>query len=291
MANAVALISQEEWSKIEKRTKGLSERAPFDVNVNINKYPATDRSLDVLREKNSTLFLLAPGPGKKLALVGAIESPVRKGKLWVASKPGTLVVTDVSNQRATLGSVDTPHVISDDIAKRLRAAGTYQPSGGTASNKRTSKKATTTKAGTVTSTIRALVAAAREEIVNEYLDDLQSDSDALIEHGGFTLTVQSVFSGMYKTTGETLAVLREIAPYVEGPGVVHRLGILTRRDVSAVDVANELVDAFAVSAIDTFGTALAALATDQPERVPERARPLLPLLEKQAAAIKKALRS
>lgn len=159
------------------------------------------------------------------------------------------------------------------------------------SKKSTSKKSTTTKGKAVTTTIRGLVEAAREEIVNEYLDDLQSDPDALIAGGVFSLTIQSVFSGMYKTTVETLEVLREIAPYVEGPSVVHRLGILTRQDASAVDVANELVDAFAVSAIDTFGTALAALATDQPDRVPERAKPALSVLVKEAAAIKKELRS
>lgn len=285
MANAVALMSAAEWSKLDKRTKGLSERAPFEVNANINQYPAA-ADLESLREKGSVLFVVARH-GKKLVLVGAIEQPVRKGKLWIASRPSTLVIADISRLRKAIGSLETPHVIGEDVARRLRAAASYKPG---ARRTPTSTKPPM-RSARISATIRALIEVAREELVDEYLGRLRSNPDELLEHGVFSLTVQSVFSGMYKTTAETLVVLREIAPYVEGPGVVHRLGILARRDVTPVQIANELVDAFAISAIDTFGTALAAIALDQVDRVPRRAQPLLPALMKHAASIKKALRS
>lgn len=289
MANVVAAIADAEWTKLERRTKGLTPRAPMDVNVHVDKHPATDGALDALREKGSALFLVAVRPGKKLALVSVLENPTRKGKQWVAAKPSKHVVADVSALRAKLGSLQTAQVISDALANRLREAGTYEPRAAKAT-KPTKTKPTKTKPTRLSSIIRDLIQAAREEIINEYLDDLETNADELIVHGVFSLKIQSVFSGMYKATAETLVVLREIAPYVAGPGVVHRLGILANRDATAVQIANELVDAFAVSAVDTFGTALAALATNQAARVPPSAKPLLPHLEKQAAIIKKALR-
>jgi hypothetical protein len=138
--------------------------------------------------------------------------------------------------------------------------------------------------------LKGLIEAARIEIENEYLDDLRDDPDELIETGEFSMYIQSIFSGTIDTPAAALPLLETIAPYIEGRALVGRLAAeLKKPGATATSLANELVDAAAVSAIDVFGTALAALASGKPEKVPAAAKPLLPHLEKEAKVIAAAL--
>ena len=79
--------------------------------------------------------------------------------------------------------------------------------------------------------------------------------------GNFTETVQSVFGG--SELGEARRLLsKELAPFVDGPA----LG-LALAEVGD-DVPSDLVDQFAIKAIDDLARALVALALDRPGDVP-----------------------
>jgi hypothetical protein len=137
--------------------------------------------------------------------------------------------------------------------------------------------------------VKLLIAAAGAQIEDEYLDDLRAKPDKLINRGTFSDTVQSIFSGAFDTPAETLPLLRELAPFGNGAKMLSRLERELAKGEDATSLANELLDAFAVSALDAFATAIAALATGRDAKVPASVKPLVPQLGQQVKRIKNAL--
>jgi hypothetical protein len=85
--------------------------------------------------------------------------------------------------------------------------------------------------------------------------------------GRFTETVQSIFGG--NEPAELRRLLREeLAPFVDGPAL--SLALTQVKD----DVYGDLVDQFAIRAIDHLARALVALALDRPTDVPATCMPL-----------------
>lgn len=123
----------------------------------------------------------------------------------------------------------------------------------------------------------------------KYLDDLRSKPDKTIAGGTFSETVQSIFAGAFEDPADALPLLRDLAPFADGAKKLSRLEAALKKGDVEIDATDELLDAFAVSTLDAFATAIAALATGRDASVPVSVKPLVPHLAQQVTRIKQAL--
>lgn len=145
------------------------------------------------------------------------------------------------------------------------------------------------KKGRVTGEIATLIESAFQQIEDDYLDAIRRKPDAVLAARDFAKTIQSIFSGSFDTPKETLPLLEELAPFADGRVITRRLAGSLRKGADATELSNELVDAYAVSAINVFGTAIVALALGRPGDVPAAALPFRTQLAVRAASLKTLL--
>lgn len=290
MADVLAIISKAQFEKAMGVPGAMGGTFHFD------RYVSSQKTLDALAGGGS-LYLVTVRPPEQLWLVAVLENPKRKGDAWVAKRnmvPSTRLDAlrsklkfegggGINAKPGALGmSLQTPRRLTpNDVALLQGAIGGKVPKA-QAEPKAKAKAAAPAKAPAkakaqgkkLTETMAMLADAALGEIESEYLDAIAKNADAAIAKGKFSMTVQSIMSGSIESAPETLPYLTELAPLVTGPTLVERLkNEAEDEDATAVSILNELVDAFCVCAIDKLGTALVALATERPEKVPPEVAP------------------
>jgi hypothetical protein len=259
----------------------------------LDRYDSSHEALAPLAERGSRLFLVTVRPRERLLLVAVLEKKLRRvGKSW-RSSPNTKRARDITALSEQLGlstrnlasTLRTPRALTREQTELLRAAADGTIVAKTNGTKKHARLAS--PEGRIG--LKLLIEAAGTQIEDEYLDDLREKPAKLIARGKFSDTVQSIFSGAFDSTADTLPLLRELAPLADGKKVLARLERELKKGNDATSLANELVDAFAVSALDALATAIAALATGRDAMVPAAVRPFVPRLAKQVARIERAL--
>lgn len=306
MANMMALVSKKEWEK-------HSWKRPDSTYVNsicfhLDRYDSSHKLLEPLAKRGSRLFLVTVRADDRLLLVAVLESPKHDGTGWRA-KPNRVTVRDITAHKAALGltaaagklamSLQTPRALTDEQGELLIAAGAGTSAAKPAKRAKAVKPTKPEKpakaakpagkGGKLSDDLKILIEAAGTQIEDEYLDQLRAKPDKLIAKGTFSDTVQSIYSGAFDSADETLPLLRQLAPFANGAKMLGRLESELKKGEDATSLANELVDAFAVSALDAFATAIAALATGRDTKVPAAVKPLAPHLAQQVTRIKQAL--
>jgi hypothetical protein len=195
----------------------------------------------------------------------------------IAAKPGALAM-----------SLQTPRRLTEDDVRLLRDAAAGKAA---ARSKKAPAKATKKQPRKPSEELSGLMQSAFIQIEDGYLDDIRHDPDAVLAAGDFSKTIQSIFSGSFDAPKETLPLLEVLAPFADGNVITRRLAREIKRGADATQLLNELVDAYAVSAINVFGTAIVALALDRPKAVPALALPLREHLAPHADALKRLLRA
>lgn len=98
--------------------------------------------------------------------------------------------------------------------------------------------------------------------------------------GDFTESVQTIFSGLDAAECRRL-LAADFAPFVDGPALAMALQHLSPGKASRafdVDMLNELLDQFAIRAVDDMARALLAMALERDAEVPQSCRGLEALL-------------
>lgn len=305
VANILVFLDEDEWK--QKQEGRIRDPAHPSGNFAYERYDSTDPSLAPLAEPKSALFLAVVRPNQRLLFIGVLEQPKRNNEGWHA-KPNRMSLGDMDALRSQLGlpakgpvtkEQQAPRALNDEVVRILRALGMRKKIAITAaeligkSNEIAKPKtAADPRAMKLTPVVRQLIEAAGQELVNEYLDELDDDAEAAVSEGDFGARVQSVFNGAFEKPSEAVPILSELAPFADGAVISSRIGpLLGKRDADVLALAGELADAFAVSALNVLGTAIAALATDQPDRVPPAAQPLVPHLKTQVAKVRRELDS
>ncbi len=192
-------------------------------------------------------------------------------------------------------SLQTPRKLTDDDVALLRqAASGKSPSVAKAAKEKSPAKPAAppkperkAKASAVSEDLLQLMEAAFGEIEP---DEVRENPTRVLAKADFSTTVQSIYSGAFDSAKDTLPLLKTLAPFADGSVIFARLTSEAKdSNATATSVMNELVDAFAVSAINAFGTAIVALALDRPDDVPKTAAPYLAQLKPHADALRASL--
>lgn len=314
MADALAIISRAEFEKIAGKDPKLG------VAHTISRYDSTHKALDTLAS-GGALYLVTVRPGDELWLVGAMRvlEKTKTGWTAVSNRAATADLTAVKHllevtANAPPGklamSLQTPRVLSPHDARLLThvesesadKASRKKPytvkfpkwllehaaeQGSPPKPEKAARSAKPAKPRGKTSLSEILVEGALAQL-EEVLGDGKPEK-LLAEpkrtkglRGAFTQTVQSVFGG--PEPDEARRLLREeLAPFVDGPALA--LALATIGD----DVHGDLVDQFAIRAIDDLARALLALALDRPDDVPATCAPYRDELAERADSVKALL--
>ncbi|MGZ3455711.1 MAG: hypothetical protein ACXVEF_39265 [Polyangiales bacterium] len=302
MASVMAIISKAEFDKFA----GGTARDHGGVCYALDRYVSSHKALETLREGGSLFLVTVRPPNDKLLLVAILEKPKHDGTAWVSAKKNAITSIPIGSVKGRLKfdtgkgidakpgalgmSLQTPRRLTDDDVRLLREAAAgeaAEPS--KATKKPAAKEPKKKKTGKIPEELSGLMQSAFIEIENEYLDDIRDDPDAVLAAADFSMTIQSIFSGSFDAPKDTLPLLEVLAPFADGKVITHRLAPEIKKGADATQLLNELVDAYAISAINVFGTAILALALDRPKDVPAVALPFREHLTPHAAALKELL--
>lgn len=305
MGNVLAIISKTEFEKF-----AWKNRNHVGITFLLDRYVSTQKTLETLNEGGS-LFLVSARPEDRLLLVAILEKPKHDGTAWVSKKKndtGTVDITSlvdklrfengkgIQAKPGALGmSLQTPRKLTDGDVALLRAAasGKSGPASDSPKAKSPAKPAAPpkpekkAKAAAVSEDLLQLMEAAFGEIEP---DEVRENPTRVLAKADFSTTIQSIYSGAFDEAKDTLPLLKSLAPFADGRVIAARLASEAKAsNATATSVLSELVDAFAVSAINAFGTAIVALAIDRPDDVPKTAAPYLAQLKPHAEALRALL--
>jgi hypothetical protein len=312
MAAALALLSKPIFEKLDGK--------PGQI-LAIDRYQSAHKTLDVL-EKPGVLFLVTVRPDDELWLVAVLEVPERDDKSWRGVGGNKTPVTDLTPVKHLLEcstELQTPRVLSEHDVRILRfvqtkakeTAGRKKPQPyvvklpkwlleDTAENEAPAKAPKAVKAvkGGRTKVPAAILEGALAQI-EESVDDLQAKPGPFLRapthtkslRGAFTETVQGIFGGAVDASEARRLLREDLAPFVDGRALAVALLAAQgkQKTLQADDFLGELVDQFAIRAVDDVARALVALALGRAADVPATCASLATALAPHVAKVKKLL--
>lgn len=298
----MAIISKAEFEK-------LAPGSPKTVGtvIELTRYVSSNKALETLSDGGALFLVTVRPPDERLMLVAILEEPKHKDSAWVGRGANATIAADITALRdhlkfdsgkgiaakpGALGmSLQTPRKLTEADVMLLRnaAAGSLPKGAKPAPEDEAPKgkppaKKSKQKPKVVAEEVLQIMESAFVEIEGEYLDEIRENPDKVLEEATFSMTIQSIYSGSFEEAKDALPVLRALAPFADGRIVAGAIAKEVESGADALSMIGEIVDAFCISAINLFGTAIVALALDRPKDVPAVAGPyrehLMPHAEK-----------
>jgi hypothetical protein len=306
MADVLAIISKAQFEKLAG--KGAQPGALLSTR----RYDSLHKALEPLEGGGSLFLVTVRPPNDALWLVAVLEAVKRDGKGWT-SAGNSVAMTDISDLKAkirfasgtgmsakagALGmSLQTPRELAPGDVKLLRAKLPKGAAAKSAAKKPTAAtpapKAAAAKgpagAAQIMDAGQALMDGAIAQL-GEVIDDAKDDPNAYLRapkwkpsyvlRGLFTESVQSIYSGAIDAKEACRMLGEELAPFVDGAALAMVLRACADEVKDADDLYGEIVDHFAIRAVDDLARGLLALALDRPNEVPATCARYRSLLER-----------
>ncbi len=316
MGSVLAIISKAQFEKL------AGKKPVLGIVLALSEYTSTHAALEPLAEGGALYLVTVRPPDDALWLVATLLTPEKSKGAWRADANDT-PITDISAlkkrirfasdtgmtaKKGTLGmSLQTPRLLTKtdanllsnarreaiDASKKTKTATLKTATQPTAKAKPTAKAPKLSEVFVMT--IDAAVSMLEESLPHPEPAKLLEPpkwTPANALRGHFTKSAQSIYAGAIDAKEATRMLEEELAPFVDGPALAMSLRHMeVTGDLSDIDgFFSDLLDQFAIRAIDDLARAILALALDRPNDIPATCTAFVPVLQERVEAVRALLR-